>query len=393
MSVPAASILERPPDPAASALRRFHSTVFGHRSLERAYTEIRRRLADGMPPSIVALVGSTGVGKTTLGERVIRDMRDGVIGPSHASDCPVVSTICPSAGPNGFQFDMSYWHSLEALAGSPTQGAHRHPDVEAARLHQGFVAGKRATLESMRRGALEYLRARRVRLVVLDEAQYMADTPGGRSLSRQLDVIKTSVDTSGITHLLVGTYELRAMVMPNGQIGRRTKVIDFRPYQPDVPGDLDAFAKILSQLVQALPLEEPERSLDVFEDHINELLFHSAGCVGVLKDWLRDALQVALEEERRFIPWSLMHSNRPDDDTLLKIASDIHEYREARDQASPSEIERMLGFGPKARKSSKSSSDSLSKSSTGRRSKPGSRSAARDPVYVPPSDLDPARSP
>ena len=38
-------------------------------------------LADGMPPSIVALVGSTGVGKTTLAERVIRDVREGVIGP------------------------------------------------------------------------------------------------------------------------------------------------------------------------------------------------------------------------------------------------------------------------------------------------------------------------
>ena len=229
----------------------------------------------------------------------------------------------------------------------------------------------------------------------------MADTPGGRSLARQLDVIKTSVDTSGITHLLVGTYELRALVMPNGQLGRRTKVIDFRPYQPDVPGDLDAFAEILSQLVQALPLDQPGRSLDVFEGRINELLFHCAGCVGVLKDWLRDALQIALEEKRRFIPWSLMQSTQPDEDTLLRIASDIHEYREARAQATRSEIERMLGFGPKPRqsskgaqalKSSKSSSDSPSKSSPRRRSRPGSRSAARDPVYVPVSDKDSARS-
>ena len=401
MSVPAESITERPPDPAASALRRFHATVFGHRSLERAYTEIRRRLADGMPPSIVALVGSTGVGKTTLGERVTRDVRDGAIGPSPSSDCPVVSTICPSAGPNGFQFDMSYWQLLAELAGSPTSGAHRDPDAEAARLHQGFVPGMRPTLGSTRRGTLKYLCARRVRLVVLDDAQHMADTPGGRSLSRQLDVIKTSVDTSGITHLLVGTYELRALLTPNGQIGRRTKVIDFRPYQGDVAGDLDAFAEILSQLVQALPLAEPERSLDAFEGHINELLFHCAGCVGVLKDWLRDALQIALEEERRFIPWSLMESTKPHEETLLRIASDIHEHREARAQASRSEIERKLGFGPKpsksskgakALKSSKSSSDSLSKSSPQRPSKPGSRSAARDPVYVPPSDQDPARS-
>ena len=133
----------------------------------------------------------------------------------------------------------------------------------------------------------------------------------------------------------------------------------------------------------------------------NELLFHCAGCVGVLKDWLREALQVALEEQRRFIPWSLMQSTRPDDDTLLRIASDIHEYREARALASRSEIERMLGFGSKPRKSSKgakalksskSSSESRSRSSPGNLSKPGSRSAARDPVYVPPSDQDPARS-
>ena len=178
--------------------------------------------------------------------------------------------------------------------------------------------GMRPTLGSTRRGTLKYLRARRVRLVVLDDAHHMEDTPGGRSLARQLDVIKTSVDTSGITHLLVGTYDLRALVMPNGQLGRRTKVINFRPYQPDVDGDLDAFAEILSQLVQALPLEEPARSRDVFQDHINELLFHCAGCVGVLKDWLRDALQIALEQRRPFIPWSLMQSTRPDDDTLLE---------------------------------------------------------------------------
>ena len=152
MSAVAESLLERPPDPAASALRRFHATVLEHHSLERAYTEIRRRLADGMPPSIVALVGSTGVGKTTLGERVIRDMRDGVIGPSHSSDCPVVSTTCPAAGRSGFQFDMSYWHSLAERAGSPTPGAHRHPDAEAARLHQGFVTGMRPTLGSTRLG-------------------------------------------------------------------------------------------------------------------------------------------------------------------------------------------------------------------------------------------------
>ena len=76
-----------------------------------------------------------------MADRVIREVREGVIGSPHPSDSPVVSTICPSASRNGFHFDMSYWHSLAELAGSPTPGAHRDPDAEAARLHQGFVAG------------------------------------------------------------------------------------------------------------------------------------------------------------------------------------------------------------------------------------------------------------
>ena len=210
----------------------------------------------------------------------------------------------------------------------------------------------------------------------------MADGSGGQSLARQLDVIKTSVDLSEVTFLLVGTYALRAVVMPNGQLARRSSVVHFRPYQLDVEGDLKAFEEIFSQLVQALPLAAPERTLNAVENHTEEILFYCAGCVGVLKEWLLAALQQALEDARTHIPLSLLREKRPDNSTLLGIASDIYAYREDRSRATRSEIERKLGYGPKPiRSPTRSKSPTSSKSSLKPRRKPGVRAPARDPVY------------
>ena len=334
-----------------------------------------------MPPSILALAGSTGVGKTTVSTAVSRDVRKGEIGPSRPEPCGVASVICPTPGPNGFAFGMGFWRTVGQRAGSPTPGQHRHPDVEAARLSHGFVRGMRPTIESTRRGTLHLLRACGVRLVVIDEAQHITETRGAQALAQHLNVIKTSVDEFGITFLLVGTYALRAMVLPNGQLGRRTNTIHFRPYHPEVPGDLDAFRTFLLQLAGALPLRDPGACQAQLDRHVEEILFYTAGCVGVLKGWMRLALKLALEREKDFIPWKYMEEARPKDHTLLSIASDIHAYREEQTRATRSEIERKLGYGPTPRSSRRTPKSSPPpKSSSKPRRKPGTRRPARDPV-------------
>lgn len=346
-----------------------------------------RCLAPGKPVSIVLVEGSTGVGKTTLLEAVTRDVRAGLIGPSHPDPCRVAYTICPRPGANGIAFDMGFWALLAQSAGSPTPGAHRHPDAEAVRLSRGYVPGMRPTIESARRGALAFLRACNTRLVVIDEAQHITEARGGQALARHLDVVKISVDSEDITFVLVGTYALRAHVLGNGQLARRTKVVHFRPYHPGVDGDTDAFKAILSQLVQALPLPEVERTQDIFETRVSEILFWCAGSVGVLKTWLTDALAMAIESAKPFIAWSYMEEARPDEHQLRDIAADIRQYREACALTSLSAIETDLGFGPKPRDLSRSSKTSqASAASTTRPTKPGTRGPARDPVCVPQPD-------
>lgn len=395
MSARQAPTPSRPPTPAAAAVERFGAAILDHATLSEARRELARCLAPGKRVSIVLLEGPTGGGKTTLVNAIMRDVRAGLIGPSHPDPCRVVYEICPRPGANGVAFDMGFWASLAHSGGSPTPGAHRHPDAEAARLLRGYVPGMRPTIESTRRGALAFLRACGTRLVVIDEAQHITEARGGQALARHLDVVKISVDSEDMTFLLVGTYALRAHVLGNGQLARRTKVVHLRPYHPGVDGDVDAFKAILSQLVQALPLRDIERTQENFEPRVHEILFWCAGCVGVLKEWLTDALSLALESARPSISWSYMKKTRPAESQLRDMAADIRQYRDACALTSLPAIEADLGFGLKSRDLLRASKASRSSASSSRRpARPGSRGPARDPVYVsqPDPNLPPSSS-
>ena len=208
-----------------------------------------------------------------------------------------------------------------------------------------------------------------------------------------LNVVKISVDSEDITFILAGTYALRAHLLSNGQLARRTKVIHFRPYHPDVEGDIDAFKDILSQLVQEMPLPEIQRTQDLFDGRVHEILFYCAGCVGLLKEWLTNALDLALESAQPFIPWSCMEATRPDENQLRDMAADIRQYRDECALTSLRDIKADLGFGPKPRDLSQSSKTPRSSASPSkRRTKPGTRGSARDPVYTSQSNRDPPHS-
>ena len=196
---------------------------------------------------------------------------------------------------------------------------------------------------------------------------------------QQLDVIKDSVDRSGATHLLVGTYDLRLMVAPNGQHARRARVVHFRPYDLASEADRAAFARIFGQLVRALPLNSPDavnRTFEALKPRLQDICVGTAGCVGSLKDWLLRALQRALLSSRDALCWEDLEATRLPDLGLLHIAEEIREYREMEGRSHRSQIESALGLSgaapPQARR------PRIRRSSL----KPGRRVPARDSVGV-----------
>jgi hypothetical protein len=126
------------------------------------------------------------------------------------------------------------------------------------------------------------LRYRRPLAVLIDEAQHLVKLTSGRKLLDQLDVIKSIANLTGTVHVLFGTYDLLAFHNLNGQLSRRCVEIHFRRYRADREDDRRSFVNTVHSFAQRMPFTEPP---DLVADW--EYLYErSAGCVGVLKDWL-----------------------------------------------------------------------------------------------------------
>ena len=351
----------------------YREIVLDHPSLDRALAAVERGIAPGMPPQIVLLVGSTGVGKTTLIDALVR-----------RSCPPVVKMTCePVVGRRGYDFGRMHWRLLAEAAGDLFPGDHVSPDEAAGRLRSGF--GRRdgvVTIDEYRVGVLDMLRERGLRAVVLDEAQHMTRVPSARTQADQLDVIKYCVDRTGISHVLVGTHELSIMVAAGEQVARRSLVVHFAPYQSSHPAEREAFQRIFGQLVDALPLAEPERSWEALRTHLLDVYIGCAGCVGILKEWLCRALQLVLERGADIVDWSVMQACALSDHALSAIAEPIRAYRESK-PPDREEIARALGVDLKL-------SARRSKGRSSARRKPGKRSPTRDPVGLPSAPKVPA---
>ena len=280
----------------------------------------------------------------------------------------------------GYSFDVTHWQALAASIDDPFPIDHRCSSEEAEQLRAGHALSARGTTASQRAGVMRLLRQLRVPLVVLDEAQHMAQLPGGRSQVQQLDVIKDSVDRSGAHHLLVGTYDLRLMVFPNGQHARRSRVVHFASYDFGKEADRRAFREIFGQLVIALPFDEPRAILDALGQRVSDVYVGCAGCVGILKDWLLLALQQALVAGRSAIAWEDLEATRLSDLALYSVASEVSAYRQMEARSYRGEIDAALGLSNPA----PARTSAVSRSKT--RTKPGKRAPARDPVGLSSND-------
>ena len=207
------------------------------------------------------------------------------------------------------------------------------------------------------------------------------EVPSARTQADQLDVIKHCVDHTGISHLLVGTYELSVMLAPGDQLARRSCEVHFTPYRWSEASDRDAFQRIFGQFVRALPLLDPRKSWEDLAKHQDDVYLGCAGCVGILKDWLHRGLQSVLEADRDALSWSVLETCRLSDRALLVIADQIRANRSCENSAR-SKIERALEMeraidpdGPNRRSTA--------------RPKPGKRLPARDPVGLPDSAAAP----
>ncbi len=364
----------------------FATKVVAHQRLKEVYEALLHAIRYPAGTSLILLVGPTGVGKTTLLGRTVKQLIEDARGdpmttPGHI---PVMAMEAPSPDSGNFSWKDYFTRALIAadepmLANKITtdvRGLHRD---EEGRL----IIERTVTTLDLRRVLEKCLSHRRPRAFIVDEAQHFKKMASGRRLLDQMDTLKSLANLGSTVHVLVGTYDLLGLMNLSAQLSRRSVEIHFPRYQLEQAEDLKEFRKLLRTFQRHVPLEE-EPDL---ESHYAYFYERSLGCTGMLKTLLNKALGAAMEQgERTLLPkrWE-RHAEPPQKlkEMLLEIRKGEQQLHAREDETHLQDLRTLLGASPLSPKGTLPQADpalSLAQQAPKRGRRVGQRHAKRDPI-------------
>ena len=283
--------------PIENRLHYFETKVIAHQYLKEVYEALLQFIYHPTGKSLLLVIGPTGVGKTTLKQRVVKQLIEDaatflMTNPDHI---PVLSleAIAPESG--NFSWKDYFVRALQA-ADEPMISHKTAYQVSKLPFDAtGTLVMQRAqTSPDLRHLFEQCLHYRRPRAVIVDEAQHFKKIASGRRLLDQMDTLKSLANMASTVHVLVGTLDLLSMMNLNAQLARRSTTLYFSRYHAEQTPELKEFKKLLRTFQRHLPFaEEPD-----LESHYEYFYEQCLGCTGTLKMFLNTILRVALAQEK-----------------------------------------------------------------------------------------------
>lgn len=292
---------------------------------------------------MIFVFGPTGVGKTTLRYRLEQQLWEAgrAAMDQNPGHIPVVGLEVAVADADSFRWRDYYHRALMALDEPMIDHKVLPNPIPSQRVELRNSRHYRVTSEL--RWALEQaLHYRRPVAFIVDEAQHFKRIASGRRLLDQMDTLKSLANLTGVTHVLIGTYELLGFSQLSAQLDRRSCEIHFPRYHIDVPEEMLAFKRVLLTFQRHLPLTgEPD--LVSQAEYFYE---RSVGCVGVLKDWMTRALAAALEDGQETLTKTVLERQALPHRKLLRMAREIREGEETlvANSRAQTELRSLLGM-------------------------------------------------
>jgi hypothetical protein len=276
------------------------------RLLETLDTTIQAICPPGIGASVrrvgtmVLVIGPSRVGKTTfirlLEERLLSRAKASMLVDSTV--LPFASILAEGSESNRFEWAEYYRAVLQGL-------------------QDPFVDGKVARIRTkeLRAAMKTALIERKPLAIIVDEAHHLAKAASGSQLQSHLDHLKHFENETGVSHILVGTYEMRPFRTVNAQLACRGVDVHFSRYDATSEEDAQAFQSVLWALQRQLPVEKEPDLLK----HWEFLYARSIGCIGLLKMHLNRALSVALTAQTKTV--TLTHLRKTAlSETRVKLA-------------------------------------------------------------------------
>jgi DNA polymerase III delta prime subunit len=274
---------------ARARLDAFKAVIVKHAHLTRVDDQLSLWVEEHTDATHVLLCGPGGVGKSKALSVVAQRFKD------EESDRFVVpilllEPIPPDQGPY-LRLDY-YWQIIDALK--------EHLLVkELVGNVAHLMAAPKATRSKL--GAIDWLKMRQVaeqalirahvKAVFADEGHRLMQGDGSHSVDEQLEWLKSLSNRTKVLHVLAGPYALFGFRNTSGQLARRGRDIHFARYHVEDKDERIAFVAALKYLLERVPLDVDANAL------LSRWRWWASGCVGcigVLKDWLVDAVAATL---------------------------------------------------------------------------------------------------
>lgn len=276
----------------------FKNITIPHQKLKEALDVLLINILEPSDTLVFLVFGVTGVGKTTLRSRLEKMLLDEFL-PSlrkNPGQIAVAGIEAIPASIGKFSYKDYYTRALEALNEVLIEykvdyGLSRDEGNDLEFLNRAY----RQDAPALRRAMEKVFRYRQLKAFTVDEAQHLLMMAGGHQMLQQMNWIKSIANLTNTVHILFGTYELLNCSTLNGQVGRRSEDIHLSPYQADNPEDFAEFIRVIKTFQRYIPVaQEPK-----LEKYYEYLFSGSAGCVGLLKNWLTRALRFAYSEQAK----------------------------------------------------------------------------------------------
>lgn len=288
----------------------FRNFTLVHPLLEQTHEDLLQAVKYSTRGSLIFLYGPSGVGKTTLIQKIYKDMFDADLLTLIANPTKLPAVYVRAIAADGKAFDWkNYFRRLLVALGDFVSDRTVNDEIWEDIMFQNnkLLKDSRTASFAFVKAAENSLKHRDPFAVFLDEAQEISAVGSGRKLLRQTNVLKSVAEETKINHILCGTYELLPLRNLNGQLSRRSIEIHFPRYDARNHEHRQIFRSVLRTFQIHLPVNEAP---DLVR-HWEYFFERSIGCVGTLKDWLTRTLSWALEKKQSSLTLADLKKREP----------------------------------------------------------------------------------
>jgi AAA domain len=282
--------------PAEERLRWFSSITYVHPNLLQTVAHLHELMEPGNDIKVIALIGPTGIGKTTLIDKCLHSLVQRFAPVRLPHEVPVAMVAAPANGERSLSWRTIY-RRMQTACGGVLLDQQRKAEVTddeltAVRADRVGLAQRREFLEAE-------VRHRRVRLLGIDESHHLMRFGASDAM---MDTLKSLADIQAETKLmLVGTYQIAPLLTTYGQLARRSAILHYRRYhlsakpEDDSPTeDEAAFREVLKKVEEDWPCEEVPQ----FQASWKFVMRASLGSVGLMKMQMNQLASLQMKQKR-----------------------------------------------------------------------------------------------